>query len=48
MFPDFPIRPEMFYVVLALGVSVIIGLLAGVAPAFNAARINPIDTLRAE
>ena len=35
-------------VILAVGVSVGIGLFLGFYPAWNASRLNPIDALRAE
>jgi putative ABC transport system permease protein len=35
-------------VVLAIGISVAIGLIAGVLPARAAARLEPLDALRAE
>jgi putative ABC transport system permease protein len=36
------------YVLGALAASVLIGLAAGVIPAMRAARLNPVDALRAE
>ena len=35
-------------VVVAVVVAVIVGILAGIIPAFRAARLNPVEALRAE
>ncbi|MCO6429071.1 ABC transporter permease [Nitrosomonas communis] len=45
---DLPVSIPWDFVMAALGVSVLIGLAAGVAPAMQAARLNPIDALRTE
>jgi putative ABC transport system permease protein len=46
--PSLPARISPLYVVLALLISVVIGLVAGVLPARSAARLEPLDALRAE
>jgi putative ABC transport system permease protein len=46
--PTFPVHTPWSYALGALVMSAIIGLLAGVMPARNAAYLNPIEALRAE
>jgi putative ABC transport system permease protein len=46
--PSMPARIAPLYVVLAIAISVAIGLIAGVLPARAAARLEPLDALRAE
>jgi putative ABC transport system permease protein len=46
--PALPLALHPFFLVLALLACAFIGLLAGVIPAYNASRLNPIDALRAE
>jgi len=46
--PALPVDTSLGYVILALCVALIIGLLAGIIPARNAARMVPVDALRAE
>jgi len=46
--PGLPVHTPLFFVVLAVGVSVATGLLSGVLPARRAARLDPIEALRAE
>jgi putative ABC transport system permease protein len=46
--PAMPARLSPSYVLLAEGVSVLIGLMAGVLPARQAARLEPLEALRAE
>lgn len=46
--PAMPMHTPWRYVVLAEGIAIAIGLLAGVLPARRAARLDPIEALRAE
>ena len=45
---DFPAAVPMWVVVLGLGVSSGIGLLAGIYPAWRASRLDPAVSLRVE
>jgi putative ABC transport system permease protein len=46
--PALPVRLSLPYIIAAEGVSVAIGLIAGVAPANHAARLDPLEALRTE
>ena len=46
--PGLPVHTPPEFVVLAVGVSLTVGLLAGVTPARRAAHLDPIEALRAE
>lgn len=46
--PGLPIQTPGSYVMLALLVSLVVGLVAGVTPARRASRLDPIESLRAE
>jgi putative ABC transport system permease protein len=46
--PALPVHTPMSFVLLAEGLAVFIGLLAGVLPARSAARLDPVEALRAE
>ncbi len=46
--PAMPATISPLYVVLSLGVALVTGVLAGVLPARSAARLAPLDALRAE
>lgn len=48
LLPGLPLAPQPLYLGGALLVSGLIGLVAGVAPARNAARLDPMASLRAE
>lgn len=46
--PALPVHTPLLYVFLAEAVAVLIGMMAGVLPARQAARMTPVDALRAE
>ena len=47
-FTALPVKTSWLYVVLAEVISVLVGVMAGVLPARNAARMEPVQALRAE
>lgn len=46
--PELPVHVSMLYIILAETVAIVIGMLAGVFPARKAARMDPVEALRAE
>ena len=48
LLPALPVQLAWSYIWAALAISILIGILAGVAPAMRAARLNPLEALRAE
>jgi putative ABC transport system permease protein len=46
--PALPVHTPLHFVLLAEGVAVVIGIIAGVAPARRAAAMDPVEALRAE
>ncbi len=45
---DFPVTIDVDAVILAISISLITGILSGVAPAYTAAKLDPVDALRYE
>jgi len=48
LIPALPTHTSWGFALLALGTSILIGLAAGVMPAWHAAKLNPVEALRAE
>ncbi|KUL20232.1 ABC transporter permease [Chlorobium limicola] len=46
--PDFPVQFSFTLVFASLGVSVLTGIISGLAPAVNASKLDPADSLRYE
>jgi len=46
--PGLPVEIAWYYVALALVLAIVIGILAGIAPAMRAASLNPLEALRTE
>ena len=46
--PGLPVEAPPLYVALALAVSIVVGVSAGVLPARRAASLDPVEALRAE
>jgi putative ABC transport system permease protein len=47
-FPALPTHFSVFFASLSVVTSLVIGLLAGVLPAMHAAKLDPVESLRAE
>jgi putative ABC transport system permease protein len=43
---DFNLNLTIENIILGLSVSVIIGVISGIIPAFSASRLNPVDAIR--
>ena len=46
--PALPTQFSMFFAILSVMTSVVIGLFAGVYPALQASKMDPVEALRAE
>ena len=46
--PAFPVRTPVEFVVLAIGISLAVGLVSGILPARRAAAMDPVEALAAE
>jgi putative ABC transport system permease protein len=46
--PGLPVQLAWSYIAAAFAISLLIGVTAGVMPAIKAARLNPLEALRAE
>ncbi len=48
LLPELPVKLAWNYIVFAFGLSVVIGVIAGVMPALRAANLDPLEALRTE
>jgi putative ABC transport system permease protein len=45
---DFPVSVQIDAVIIAIGISLLTGILSGIAPAYTAAKMDAVDALRYE